>query len=84
MKANSEFSSDNLNVENSIKVKFVRNMLVFSLFKAHLLFKWLVCQKCTSSTQCGALKKSDALRISFHYYNTYNQLDYLVKCISRI
>jgi len=29
-------------------------------------------------------KKSDALRISFHYYNTYNQLDYLVKCISRI
>lgn len=29
-------------------------------------------------------KKSDALRISFHYYNTYKQIDYLIKCISRI
>ena len=52
MKANQEFISDNPNVENSIKVKFVRYMLVFSLFKAHLLFKQLVCQKCTSNTQC--------------------------------
>ena len=29
-------------------------------------------------------KKSDALRISFHYYNTYKQIDYLIKWISRI
>ena len=29
-------------------------------------------------------KISDALRISFHYYNTYKQIDYLIKCISRI
>lgn len=29
-------------------------------------------------------KISNALRVSFHYYNTYKQIDYLIKCISRI
>lgn len=29
-------------------------------------------------------KNSSALRVSFHYYNTYKQIDYLIKCISRI
>ena len=29
-------------------------------------------------------KKSGALRVSIHYYNTYKQLDYLVKCLSKL
>ena len=75
--------------ENKTKISGI-NTLTIHNHSPKKIYEFLLSKKIiTSVTEkkdyfFNKNKKSDALRISFHYYNTYKEIDYLVKCISRI
>ena len=75
--------------ENKRKVSGI-NTLNIKNFCSKKVYNFLLSKKIITSVVekknyfFNKNKKSDALRISFHYYNTYKQIDYLIKCISRI
>ena len=71
---------DTLTGINTLKIKGINSLKIYN----YLLSKRILCSITTSSTSLLYFKKlkvKDLIRISFHEYNSYNEINYLVKCL---
>ena len=71
---------DTLTGINTLKIKGINSLQIYT----YLLSKRILCSVTKSSSSLLYFKKlkvKDLLRISFHQYNSYNDINYLVKCL---
>ena len=73
-------NSDTLTGINTLKIKGIDSLQIYT----YLLSKRILSSVTKSSSSLLYFKKlkvKDLLRISFHQYNSYNDINYLVKCL---
>lgn len=77
-------NNNNFSGINTLNFKEIDPKRIFNLLlKKKILTS--VTQKKQLLKPLGKKKKNlSALRVSIHYYNTYKQIDYLIKCISKL
>jgi len=71
---------DTLTGINTLKIKGINSLQIYK----YLLSKRILCSVTKPSSGLLYFKKlkvKDLLRISFHQYNSYNDINYLVKCL---
>ena len=71
---------DTLTGINTLKIKGISSLQIYT----YLLSKRILCSITKSSSSLLYFKKlkvKDLLRISFHQYNSYDDINYLVKCL---
>ena len=71
---------DTLTGINTLKIKGIDSLQIYT----YLLSKKILCSVTKSSSSLlyfQKLKVKDLLRISFHQYNSYDDIKYLVKCL---
>ena len=71
---------DTLTGINTLKIQGIDSLKIYT----YLLSKKILCSVTKSSSGLLYFKKlkiKDLLRISFHQYNSYDDIDYLVKCL---
>ena len=71
---------DTLTGINTLKIKGINSLQIYT----YLLSKRILCSITKSSSSLLYFKKlkvKDLLRISFHQYNSYDDINYLVKCL---
>ena len=71
---------DTLTGINTLKIKGIDSLQIYT----YLLSKKILCSVIKSSSSLlyfQKLKVKDLLRISFHQYNSYDDINYLVKCL---
>ena len=83
-KANDFFFHENKKKVSGINTLTIKNRCPIKIYNFLISKKILTSLVEKRNFFFNKNKKSNALRISFHYYNTYKQIDYLIKCISRI
>ena len=73
-------NSDTLTGINTLKIKGIDSLQIYK----YLLSRRILCSVTKSSSSLLYFKKlkvKDLLRISFHQYNSYDDINYLVKCL---
>ena len=71
---------DTLTGINTLKIKGISSLQIYT----YLLSKRILCSVTKSASSLLYFKKlkvKDLLRISFHQYNSYHDINYLVKCL---